>query len=324
MLVYRPAIYEHSAAMIGRTIAAVAADADLLAEAHAAAAARYRLTHVVVGMDIYGTDAAAWRAATGKPAPVDLATLADTPLPPFPAGGQTNVLRAAAALRRDLPASVQVRVPVTGPFSLAAQVVGFEGLLMGLLDEPATAQRALDRLAEAIEHYIRRVPPGCGVTLFESAASPPLVRPEDFRRLVLPRLARLMAAARRLGRCDGDEDAVLAPGCRAELILGGATGPILPLLLKLNPALVVCDPANDAADFLARCRQAGVDLRVNLESRLRLAEFRVEAHHRLESLARLARGQSPLYVATGVVPFDADPQSVVEFGQLVEQVNEAV
>jgi uroporphyrinogen decarboxylase len=324
MLVYRPAIYEHAAALIGRTIADVTADAGLLAEAHAAAAARYNLTHVVVGTDIYGTDAAAWSSATGKPPPADLATLAEAELPPFPAGNQPNILRAAAALRRDLPASVQVRVPVTGPFSLAAQVVGFEGLLMGLLDDPAAAERALDRLAGAIEHYVRQAPPGCGVTLFESAASPPLVRPESFRRLVLPRLARLMAAARRAGRCDVDDNETLDPRCRPELILGGATAPILPLLLKLNPALVVCDPASDAADFLARCREAGVELRVNLEPRLRLPEFRVEAHHRLEGLARLARGQSPLYVATSVVPFDANPQSVLDFGELVKQVNEAV
>ena len=108
------------------------------------------------------------------------------------------------------------------------------------------------------------------------------------------------------------------------MILGGHTQPILPLLLKLNPALVIADPPNDPAVFLAQCRSAGVDLRINLEPRLRLPEHRIEAHHRLEALARMARGDAPLYVATGVVPLDADPQSVLDFSELVEQVNQAV
>lgn len=349
MLVHRPAIYEHAAALIGCQPAQAVRDIDLLAKAHLAAAQRYSLNHVVVGMDIYGCDADAWFQAAGlprdpqspQPTLADVASAVDRsmgilpmsespsvpgspdtgrmPVPlKMPAGGQQCIIQAAARLRAELPGSVQVRIPVTGPFSIAAQIVGFEGLLLGLLDDPAAAEAALDRLAEGIEDYVRAagaaLPPGCGVTFFESAASPPLVRPADFQRLVLPRLARLMAVARRAG------ESPLPP----ELILGGPTAPILPLLLKLNPALVLCDPPNDPAIYLARCREAGVALRVNIEPRLRLPEHRIEAHQRLEALARIARGDEPLYVATGVIPFDADPQTVLDFTDLVEQVNQAV
>ncbi|MDD4889248.1 MAG: uroporphyrinogen decarboxylase family protein [Phycisphaerae bacterium] len=314
MLVHRPAIYEHAAALVGLLPRQAAGDATLLFQAHLAAATRYSLTHVVPGMDIYGCDADAWSAASSRPAPATLRELADSPLTPFPVGDQVNVLSAAGQLRAALPADVQVRVPVTGPFSLAAQVVGFEGMLMGLLDDAPAVEAALDRLAGAIEHYVHATgPTGCGVTFFESAASPPLVRPAMFERLVMPRLAKLMAAARRAG----------ADRRQPELIMGGATAPILPLLLKLNPALVVCDPANDPADFLAKCRAASVAMRVNLEPRLRLPEHRIEAHHKLETLARLARGDEPLFVATSITPFDADPQTVLDFTELVEQVNAA-
>lgn len=308
MLVHRPAIYEHAAALIGLSPEQAIADAALLARAHRAAIERYRLTHVVPGMDIYGTDSQAWRVGAANAAPRTLRELADTPTALLPAGFQPNVLAAAADLRRTLPAEVQVRVPITGPFSLAAQLLGFDELLMGMLDDPSSAEAAMDRLTDAIAGYIRAVgPTGCGVTIFESAASPPLVRPSVFEQLVLPRLARLVATS----------------PSRPEIVMGGATRPILPMLLTLNPALVVCDPANDPAEFLAACRAAGVALRVNIEPRFRLPEHRIEAHQRLENLARLARGREPLFVATSIIPVDADSQTVLGFTDLVEQVNEA-
>lgn len=307
MLIYRPAVYDHAAWLIGQSPARAMGDASLLFEAHLAAQKRYSLSHVVVATDIYGGDSAGWSAAAGRGDPESLADLATCPVV-FPAGPQEVIISAAARLRRELPACVQVCVPVTGPFSLAAQLLGFEPLLMGLIDTPQQVEQALDRLLSAQIEYIRAATGiGCPVTFFESAASPPLVRPAAFRAIVQPRLAALMSAARLAG----------AP----ELILGGATAPILPLLLELSPALLICDPGNNVSDFLLRCREADVDLRANLEPNLCLRQHRVEAHRRLENLARLAPGDQPLYVATGVTPYDADPEDISSFAELVRQLN---
>ncbi|MCG3177872.1 MAG: hypothetical protein BIFFINMI_00194 [Phycisphaerae bacterium] len=310
MLVHRPAVYEHAAALIGRLPAEVFADADLLVEAHQAAHERYGLSHVVVATDIYGADVTALSGELDGRLTLEQAAALDPGR--FPAGPQRNILSAARRLAERIGQAVTVQVPVVGPLSLATQLAGFETVLMTLIDGPERVAAALDRLAEVQCHYIARVPAGCGVTIFESAAAPPLVPPRDFERLAAGRLEAMMDQARAV------------TGRAAELIMGGHTEKILPHLLALSPALLICDPVNDARRFLADCRAAGADLRVNLPANYLLPDHRIEAHQALENLARLARGEAALYVATGVVPFDARTDDVNAFSDLVAQVNEAV
>lgn len=318
MLIHRPAVYEHAAALIGCRPDEAMADAGLLYRAHQTAQQRYDLRHVVVALDIYGADCAAVASAAGRNLddPAYLADLAATPADAFPAGPQQNILAAAGRLRHELDGAVVVQVPVTAGFSLAAKLAGFETVLMGLLDDPSAVDGALDAMTDAQARYIQAVAEtGCGVTIYESAASPPLVRPDDFRSLVLPRLARLADAARQ------------ATGRPPELIMGGATAPVIGDLLALSPSLVLCDELDKAGEFLAAARAVGVDLRVNLPANHLLPDHRVTAHHELEQLGRLTRGgpdAPPLYVATGVIPFDADPGHVAAFSEIVEQINQAV
>jgi hypothetical protein len=60
-----PVVYEHAAQLIGKRPWEVSREEDLLVAAHAAAFQRYRLSPVVVGIDIYNVEAEAYGSVLG-------------------------------------------------------------------------------------------------------------------------------------------------------------------------------------------------------------------------------------------------------------------
>ena len=69
---FSPSIYEHAAALIGKTPRAVSRSADLLFQAHAKAFHLYNHDPVVVGIDIYNVEAEAYGAAVSIPESNDI------------------------------------------------------------------------------------------------------------------------------------------------------------------------------------------------------------------------------------------------------------
>ena len=65
---FAPSVYEHGAALIGRTPWEVSRDPSLLFEAQAAAYRRYGHSPVVVGVDIYNLEPEAYGALVDPPA----------------------------------------------------------------------------------------------------------------------------------------------------------------------------------------------------------------------------------------------------------------
>ncbi len=61
------AVYEHAAALIGKTPVQVCRDAELLFQAHAEAFRVYDHAPVVVGIDIYNLEAEAYGATRDEP-----------------------------------------------------------------------------------------------------------------------------------------------------------------------------------------------------------------------------------------------------------------
>lgn len=308
---FEPAIYEHAARIIGKTPWEVSRNVDLLVDAHAAAFERYGHTPVVPGVDIYNLEAEAYGAVVVQPEGNNIpsfrehlcsetAEIPDLPeLDPASSGRIPMVIHAAVELKKRLP-SAMIRVPVSGPFSLAANLCGLENLLCDAMTEEESVRQALDKLTEGQVHFCRAIAAaGIGITLFESAATPPLVPPPMFSDLVLPSLKHLFDQAKTVS----DDP----PAC----IIGGNTAPILEAMLETGTRYVICPGETDQAAFMnAMNAHPEVTVRINMNPAVFCKENPSDALAEADRVAALATGRERVCIGSGVLPYEACTQTV--------------
>jgi len=309
---FSPSVYEHAAFLIGRTPWEVSRDADLLYEAHAEAYRRYRHSPVVVGIDIYNLEAEAYGGLIDKPTGVGIPAVekpilrsagelgALEPFDPPSAGRIPMVLEVARRLAADF-SDADVRVPVSGPFSIAASLVGFETLLCDVLTQPDEAAAGLMRLVDGqigFSHAINRA--GLDVAFFESAAAPPLLSPEMFRRVELPALRSTI---------DGTASVMGHP---IPCIIGGHTTPILPHILETGTKYVICPIETDQKAFMrAIWDRTDVRVRVNTSSEVMVRGTRDAIRAEVDRIVALTAGRANVCLGTGALPYEAPPENVL-------------
>lgn len=315
---FTPAIYAHAAALIGRTPWDVSRDAELLYEAHLAAWRRYAHTPVVVGIDIYNLEAEAYGAKIERPAGSGIpavrehccATLDDIlALEPFdPArAGRIDMVISVARRLAEILGEADVRVPLSGPFSIAVSLIGFEGLLTACALEPDQTRAALEHLAAGQEGFCQAVAEaGLDIALFESAATPPLVSPDQFRAIELPAIKRLMASC------------AAALGRPVACIIGGDTQPILDAMLETNPSYVICPCETDQQAFMAQIAgRREIMVRVNMRSAIVASGSEAEIFAEVDRAAALAGDRENVCLGTGALPYETPPQNVDAIGRYV-------
>jgi uroporphyrinogen-III decarboxylase len=312
---FTPVVYEHAARFIGKSPWEVSRSADLLVEAHAAAYAAYRHNPVVAGIDVYNVEPEAYGAEVGVPRGNEVPSIAgqfcrgaaDLCKLGWPEGAGSGrfpvVMDAAERLKAACPGA-EVRIPLSGPFSIACALVGFQGILTEVLIDPETVAAALQNLAarqlEICRAFASR---GYRFMVFDSAASPPIIDAESFTKVVLPSLRELITGIRSLTN--------EAP----PLISGGDTSGILEDLLSTGTEYVICPAETDREAFMETMRRhPSVTVRMNTPARLFASDDREALRAELESLAKLAGGRPRTALGSGVLPYDAEP-SLVSFAQ---------
>jgi uroporphyrinogen decarboxylase len=176
-----PSVYEHAATFINRSPWEVSRSAELIYEAHAAAYEHYRHTPIMPGIDIYNLEPEAYGARIDEPIgnnipAVDQHPLSSTaelmklpPLDPHHAGRIPLLLDAAQRLAARFP-EADIRVPVSGPFSIACNLVGFDALLWEAATEPEQVAGAMMHLVEGQVRFAEAIrEAGVDVAFFESA-----------------------------------------------------------------------------------------------------------------------------------------------------------
>ena len=314
---FSPSVYEHAAFHIGRTPWEASRDADLLFEAHAAAYRCYRHRPIVVGIDIYNLEAEAHGGkvepahGTGIPAikrPVlgsvaELARLA--PLDPDRGGRIPMLLGVARRLAAAFP-EAEVRVPVSGPFSIASSLLGFESLLTAAYSEPEATRDALVHLVDGQAAFcaaIRRA--GLDVAFFESAAAPPLLSPDLFCRVELPALTAIMRRAAEV------------VGHPISCIIGGDTTPILDAMLATGTGYVVCPIETNQEAFMRKVwDRKEVRVRVNTLSHAMVYGTRQQLRAEFERICRLTAGRGNVCLGTGALPYETPPENVLYLKEL--------
>ncbi len=313
-IAFSPSVYEHAAFLIGKTPWEVSRDVELLWYAHRTAYELYHHSPIVVGIDIYNLEAEAYGCVveqpTGNGIPAITRGIFDSieearslkPFDPKTDGRIDMIIEAGKRLAAEFPGA-DVRIPVSGPFSIAVSLRGLGSLLEDVAYFPDEVSKSLKRLAENQIRFCQAViEAGLDVAFFESAAAPPLLSPRHFREIELPALKEAM---KRVGEVAGH-----AVPC----IIGGDTEPILDEILSTGTSYIIC-PAQTETDQEAFIKKIGdrtdVKVRINLTPNTVAYGSEETIFAEVDRILELADGKPNVLLGTGAVPYETPSENIL-------------
>jgi len=313
---FMPAIYEYKAALIDETPSRIARDPELLYAAIMAEYEQLAPDALCVGVDVYNIEAEAMgrrvlffdddRARTPIIEPQGQVpalgnSLDNAPLPNPRVDGRMPVyVEAARRVVKALGDAVWIRGALSGPFSLAASLVGAPNLFSALLERPAEVHRLLRHAGSVVKQYGQAfVDVGVGVVIFDSQASTDLISPETFCEFVAPVAKDLIGHFQRQGLD------------HVPLIIGGNTAPISQDCIDTGANNLLCDFSGDWPAWLAHCRAARRALRRNISPAFIRDSTPDAVHAATLKMIADASGYGGFIVGTGVLPIDTPVHNVL-------------
>lgn len=316
-----PAVYEHKAALIGETPSRMSRDTALFERAITREIEVYQPDMVVVGCDVYNVEAEAAGCKVRFYDSNDVPSICARIIAP---GGDISGLIAPDPLKDGrMPVNLEVgkriqkrfgheriiRGALSAPFSLASELAGSEPLLLALMDRPEWVSKLLFFCAGITKAYGKAfVERGLGVILFDSHASPPLVSPEIYKKIILPPTAAVISYFR------SDLGVSLVP-----YIMGGDTSILLDLLLETGTNNILCDFKSNLHDFVRRLRGKPVLLRANLDPYFLLTAPLDKIKTKLGEVLAEGRRHPLFMLGTGILPYDMPPEKVVAVREILEE-----
>jgi uroporphyrinogen-III decarboxylase len=191
---------------------------------------------------------------------------------------------------------------VSGPFSLASNLVGFDCLLYGIADMPESVGKALRHLIQGQIEFAEEIErQGLDVAFFESAAAPPLLPPRSFEEIELPALVSVI------------EQVADVVGHPVPCIVGGDTLPILDSMLKTGTGYVICPWETDQAPFMDRMKaHPDIMVRVNTDPGVFASGDLSGVRRELDRIIALVKDRDKACIGTGALPFETNPDIVLQ------------
>jgi uroporphyrinogen decarboxylase len=232
------------------------------------------------------------------------------PFNPQTDGRVPIVIEAARRIAEECP-EADVRIPLSGPFSLATNLVGFENLLCEIQTGPDSVIRALHHLvAGQIEFCKEVVRQGLDIAFFESAATPPLLSPQDFKKIEFDALKETM------------EKTAVVVGHPVPCIMGGDTAPILDSILQTGTGYVCCPAGTDQRLFMDIMRERpDVMVRINMDPRPMTSKNFPDVEKEVDRVFELANNREKVCIGTGCLPFETDPEAVIKTKEYILSKN---
>jgi uroporphyrinogen decarboxylase len=267
---YMPAIYEHKAFFIEDTPSNVSRDADLLAQAVLAEYAALEPDALTIGVDVYNLEAEAAGCTVSFYEGADTSIpgispgnhvvtpdddLLQRPVPnPLQDGRMPINIAATQRVVEELGDSTWIRGALSGPFSLAINLIGAEDFFLCCYDSPEKSKRVLQYSTDIIKAFgMAYIDVGADVILFDSQASPELLSPKMYEEYVLPFTKELIEFFKAQGVAD------------VPLIIGGKTTRIIDSLIDTGANNLLCDFTADWQKWSDQCRTHGRSLRRNID-----------------------------------------------------------
>lgn len=303
-----PAIYEHKAWFVGETPSRVCRDVHLFTTAVLAEYERISPDALTIGIDVYNVEAEAVGCkvtyydgddvsipAIGPEGAVfqGVEDVASLKIPnPHRDGRMPVNLEVARNVVKVLGREIPIRGAVSGPFSMAASLVGPEHLFMLTVTHPPLVKELVSFTCEVIRRYGEAyVEAGCGVVIFDSQASPEILSPKMYREFVLGPTQQLIGQFHKLG----------VP--HVPLIIGGNTTKLLDSYIETGANNLLCDAPADPAQFLEQCSKSTKAFRRNIDSSDFLTATPAELHQRALNALEQSKKYPGFILGTGVLPY---------------------
>lgn len=310
---FSPSVYEHAAKLINKTPWEVSRNCDLLFQAHAEAFRLYNHSPIVVGIDIYNLEVEAYGAIVSKPEGNGIPAISKhlfssvkditclNPLNPKKDGRIPMVIETGKRLANAFP-EADIRIPLSGPFSLASNLVGFDNLLCDILDASGAVNKAFHYLVLGQIEFCRQiVRQGLDVAFFESAATPPLISPKMFTDIELPALRFII------------KEASSIVGHHVPCIIGGDTTPILDSILETGTGYIICPYETDQQLFMEKMMvYPQVMVRINADYRAFVSGDLAVVYKEIDRILELVKNREKVCIGTGALPFETNPETVVK------------
>lgn len=266
-----PAIYEHKGFLIGATPSRICRNEDLLLQGLEAEYERYRPDFLTVGIDVYNVEAEALGCEIvyfddtpdvpgvlsypiKQPSDIDKLRVPD----PNADGRMPLYLSAAKKLHAKLGQEVRIRGAVTGPFSLASELLGAENFIVMTMQNPQYTMKLMEFTARVAAEFGKAyIQLGIDPIIFDSRAMPPLCSPQIFREMVSQIYKRILIPELK------NAGAIQIP-----LIIGGDTTPILDSIIDTGCTQILCDFEGDIELFKKQALKHRLPMRVNVDPRL--------------------------------------------------------
>ena len=321
-----PSIYEHGAAVIGKMPGETSRSADLMAAAAVESWRRYQHDIVSVGIDIYNIEAEAFGCAVSAAADGSIPGVTSHPLAgaeapqagalaiPRPDGTNRLGLIAEASGRvvGEIGSEVWVYACMGGPFSQAVELRGFEDFIVDICLSPASAHALLARTTELSLRQARLLSArGCGVYLFESWATIPLIDPRIFGEFVVPYNKRVIDAV----RAEFDTP-------RPAVVMGGDTAVLIDFFIEVGTSLVVADFNTDFAFMRDKIADRDMIIRGCVDPKVIERGDWVALGESVGALARKSAGIANFVWGCGCVPLDTPGEHLLRFKDMCLRAGE--
>ncbi len=308
---FAPTIYEHAAALIGKTPSEVASSASLMTEAHLCAYETYRCDNISVGIDIYNVEAEALGCKLVKHGDNSIPSIDGVLLSDISAAGELLLpepcrdgrmplfLESCKKIRENVPVAVAVNGTVTGPFTLAAILRGFEDFIYDIIEQPETAEKLMGFACDVAYRYACALAEtGVGISINDSWISPPLCSHEIYRTHVFKYQRNLISRLKSSGIGS------------ISLVCGGNTGGIAGELARTGSSLIIADWVCDRALFKRVCSENNIWLRANVDSALVCNGNDDELRESVRTILRDCGDYEKLIFGCGVVSYDTPPDRI--------------
>ena len=307
-----PSIYEHAAKIIDETPWRASRDAELMYQAHAEAYKVYQHTPIMPGIDIYNLEPEAYGAVIEEPSDCAIPAVRNHPisnlddllqLRPLDAKKDGRIpmqIEVGRRLGMTFPEAI-VRIPISGPFSIASNLMGFDRLMLAVADTPDKVAAALMHLVEGQLSFARGVKEaGVDITFFESAACPPMLSPKQFRAIELPALQKLLGGMREI------------VGRPIPCVIGGNTAPIVESMLETGTNYLICPFETTQEAFLKKVEdRLDVHIRINADLRIVAAGTKEQIRVEADRVMALCRKRPNSCLGTGALPYETITENVL-------------
>ena len=314
---FAPAIYEHKAALINRSPADVCRNVDLLVESVEAEYNTYKPDVLVVGIDIYNIEAEAIGCEinfdtdngvpTIKSRVLNESNLKELRIPdPEKDGRMPLIIEATRRVNEKFGKEVLVCAGVSGPFSLASSLMGDENLLIASIEDPEYVSEVLKFTTSVIKKYTSALlATGADIMVFDSAAAPPLVSPNQYKENIFPNVKDLFSH-------------LASSGSKfLSYIVGGNTIDSIEYFMEAGAKNIICDFNADLAAYIEKAKKHGILLRKNFSPSILINGKTEEIKSKAEEILELGKDFNGLIFGTGILPYDIQINKVLQLKEIV-------